>query len=152
MDKSTRPRLNHETPIWVTYDATFFITICTEPRGLNQLCTSHVGTTALNAIRNYQENQKWFCHVALLMPDHVHFILSFPDIPAFAPLIGDWKRWLTRNHQIRWQENFFDHRLRADQSLGEKAEYILHNPVRAGYVQNWEEWPYVWVEGRDSFR
>ena len=47
-------------------------------------------------------------------------------------------------HAIVWQENFFDHRLRTDETLGGKADYILQNPVRAGLAKNIEDWPYVW--------
>lgn len=147
--KPFRIHLDHETPFWVQHDATFFITICTEPRGTNQLCLDKVGIEALKAIRHYHEKQKWFCHLALLMPDHVHFILSFPDVPSFSPLIGDWKRWLTMRQKIQWQENFFDHRLRGDESLRHKADYILHNPVRAGYVEKFEDWPYIWMSETD---
>jgi len=134
MKKPFRIHLDHETPFWIQHDATFFITICTEPRGFNQLC---------------HEKQKWFCHLALLMPDHVHFILSFPDISSFSPVIGDWKRWLTMRQKIRWQENFFDHRLRKDEGFNQKADYILQNPVRAGFVEKFEDWPYIWISQGD---
>jgi hypothetical protein len=41
-----------------------------------------------------------------------------------------------------WQRDFFDHRLRDDESFEEKAAYILNNPVRAGLVNRFEDWPY----------
>lgn len=83
-------------------------------------------------------------HLAVVMPDHVHLLLSFPPEKAFTETIRQWKRW-TRSHlEIVWQRYFFDHRLRRDESYFEKANYILENPVRAGLVQDWEEWPHVW--------
>lgn len=45
---------------------------------------------------------------------------------------------------MEWQEDFFDHRLRSDESLDEKANYVRMNPVRAGSVKTVEEWPYSW--------
>ena len=141
--------MDHQSPYWIRDDATFFITVCTEPRGSNQLCHPKVGADILKAIRHYNEQNKWFCHLGLLMPDHVHLLLSFPDIPSFSPTIGDWKRWLTMRHKILWQENFFDHRLRREESLGQKADYILHNPVRAGYVKEAKDWPYIWMSEVD---
>jgi len=33
-----------------------------------------------------------------------------------------------------WQDGFFDHLLRSDESYGEKWNYVLQNPVRAGLV------------------
>jgi len=149
MDEPVHKHLDHQSPYWVQYDAVFFITVCTEPRGLNQLCHEKVGTAVLKAIRHYHEQRKWFCHLGVLMPDHVHLLMSFPDIPAFSPLIGDWKRWLTVREKILWQENFFDHRLRNEESFGQKADYILHNPVRAGFVKEAKNWPYVLMPERD---
>jgi len=41
-----------------------------------------------------------------------------------------------------WQEGFFDHVLRSDESYAEKWNYVRQNPVRAGLVARAEEWPY----------
>jgi hypothetical protein len=32
--------------------------------------------------------------------------------------------------------------------MREKADYILHNPVRAGLVSRWDEWPWKWMPPR----
>jgi putative transposase len=79
------------------------------------------------------------------MPDHVHMLLNFPDTPSFSPIVGDWKRWLTKHCGLQWQENFFEHRLRNEESSANKAQYIMHNPVRAGLVERAEDWPYLWL-------
>jgi REP element-mobilizing transposase RayT len=83
------------------------------------------------------------------MPDHIHLLLSFPDIPSYSRKIGDWKHYLSHFHGVVWQENFFDHRLRDQENFGQKSDYILYNPVRAGLVQDAKDWPYVWMPGRD---
>jgi putative transposase len=70
--------------------------------------------------------------------------VSFGISDGYTNVIGDWKRWITRHHKIGWQENFFEHRIRRDESLGEKAQYILNNPVRAGLVARTEDWSYFW--------
>jgi len=82
------------------------------------------------------------------MPDHIHLMVSFPDLPSFSGVIGSWKHWLSRKHHITWQENFFDHRIRKEESFAEKADYILQNPVRAGLIAKAEDWPYLWIAGR----
>jgi REP element-mobilizing transposase RayT len=82
------------------------------------------------------------------MPDHVHLIVNFSDRSPMADLIGDWKRWLASTHGIQWQKNFFDHRLRNDDEVGQKAAYVLLNPVRAGLVARSEDWPYSGVAQR----
>ena len=59
-----------------------------------------------------------------------------------------WKRFVATNSQVVWQRDFFDHRLRSDESYLEKAHYIRMNPVRAGLVPVQEEWKWIW-EGRN---
>lgn len=62
--------------------------------------------------------------------------------------IAGWKRYLGTQIGIRWQRDFFDHRLRKNESFIEKANYIRMNPVRAELTDSPEKWPYVW----DSLR
>ena len=42
----------------------------------------------------------------------------------------------------QWQAGSFDRLLRSDESTEEKWQYIRENPVRAGLVENWRDWPY----------
>ncbi len=58
-------------------------------------------------------------------------------------VIAGFKRYTARQHGIIWQRNFFEHRLRQEESMEEKAGYVLQNPVRAGLVQPSAAWPYV---------
>ena len=55
-----------------------------------------------------------------------------------------WRHYLAKEQGIRWQRDFFDHRIRRDESHEEKAAYIRNNPVRGGLVKAPEDWPYVW--------
>jgi hypothetical protein len=41
-----------------------------------------------------------------------------------------------------WQEGFFDHLIRCSESYAEKWEYVRQNPVRAGLVQDADDWPW----------
>jgi len=43
-----------------------------------------------------------------------------------------------------WQHESFDHIVRNDESLRQKAEYICENPVRAGLVANARDYPWTW--------
>jgi putative transposase len=81
------------------------------------------------------------------MPDHVHFLLSFRNEETYQKIIGDWKRSVARRHGIKWQDNFFEHRLRGEKSLDQKARYLESNPVRAGLVLEVKDWPYFWQPG-----
>jgi len=58
-------------------------------------------------------------------------------------VVSDLKAWLAKKHGVRWQRDFFDHRLRSWESAEEKGAYIRANPVRAGLVEEGGAWPYV---------
>jgi putative transposase len=84
----------------------------------------------------------------VIMPDHIHlFVRGRPDF-----VLGRWIRLLkqslakadnspTTKRQV-WQEGFFDHVLRNDESYGQKWNYVRENPVRAGLVKSAIDWPY----------
>ena len=59
--------------------------------------------------------------------------------------IPEFKKFTARTLGIRWQRDFFDHRLRREESEREKADYVLRNPERAGLVAQWEEWAHRFV-------
>ena len=140
-----RRRLHHEAPYWITSEADYFVTICTKPRGENHLCHPLIAAAIVDAVKLYDKRASWFCEVVMLMPDHVHMVVSFPPNAVMSKVVGMWKRALQRSHAIPWQRNFFDHRLRNDESAESKVQYILGNPVRAGLIENWKDWPYYWV-------
>ena len=81
----------------------------------------------------------------VIMPDHIHlFVRGNLDFS-----LRQWVRMLKRalskaitSAPPHWQEGFFDHLIRHSESYAEKWEYVLQNPVRAGLVQNAEDWPW----------
>lgn len=82
----------------------------------------------------------------MLMPDHLHALLSFPSDQTMVSVIRSWKRYTAKQLDIIWQSGFFDHRIRNDENSEEKAHYIRMNPVRKGLVNDASDWPYVWPE------
>ena len=84
----------------------------------------------------------------VIMPDHVHlFVPSGADF-SLGRWIGPLKQALAGAANLSrqvgqiWQEGFFDHVLRSDESYSQKWNYVRENPVRAGLVNSAEEWPY----------
>ena len=77
------------------------------------------------------------------MPDHLHALISIDRDASLSATVGNLKRATSKFSSIEWQRNFFDHRLRGDESFEEKAAYIRNNPVRAGLTMHEEKWPYV---------
>ena len=60
--------------------------------------------------------------------------------------ISTWKEHLAKQGGVKWQRDFFDHRLRSDESARAKASYIRENPVRKGLATSADTWLYVWQE------
>ena len=146
MTAPDRKWLHHGTPKWVRPEnERFFITLCCNERGRAQLTLPDVSEGIFTSINFGQERGDWYVRLILLIPDHLHMIASFPDhISSMEKSITDWKRLMARRHPIVWQKGFFDHRLRNDSALDEKAAYIRMNPVRAGLCSKPEDWPYIW--------
>lgn len=138
-----RKTLPHHLPSFVDpAKEIFFITVCCQLCGRNQLAIPVVGPPLIATIEHRNENHIWWAHLAVIMPDHVQFLLFFPRERPFKITMSKCKEWTAKSLHIEWQRDFFDHRLRREESNREKADYILRNPVRA---ESWEDWPYLFV-------
>ena len=141
-----RKLLPHQPPLWIyPNSAVFFITICCLPPGLNQLCKPAIAPALFDSVEFRQQRGDWWVQLWLLMPDHLHGLVVFPSDKEMAQVIPQWKELTAKRLGICWQRNFFDHRLRQEESWRAKADYILQNPVRRGFVKKAEDWPYVWM-------
>jgi REP-associated tyrosine transposase len=106
----------------------------------------------------YDRGTRYELHVAVVMPDHVHMILtplqnlkqarvySLPEIlgrikGASAHLVNE----ASRQHGTLWQEESFDHVLRSSESLFHKVQCVLDSPVRKGLAAP-GEYRWVWYE------
>jgi REP element-mobilizing transposase RayT len=80
-----------------------------------------------------------------IMPDHAHlFVRGGPEF-----ILKKWVQMLRRclSQAItaplpHWQEGFFDHLLRHDESYAQKWEYVWQNPENAKLCEKPEDWPY----------
>lgn len=138
----TRIALSHVPPAFVPDGSWFFVTICCARRGENTLCTPARGHAVLNDAATYHRRGHWRLHLLLLMPDHLHAIVAVGCGDRLSEVLRNWKRLTARTHGIEWQRGYFDHRLRAGESLELKARYIRENPVRAGLAARAEDWPW----------
>lgn len=142
-----RHSLPHEVPFWVDpQKEIYFITVSCRHRDQAQLIRPELAGPLLDSVKHRNQKFIWFAHIFLLMPDHIHALLSFPPSPnTVQRTITQWKRWTARQLGIDWQRDFFEHRLRSSESWREKANYILANPVRKGLVTEVAAWPYVFL-------
>ena len=85
----------------------------------------------------------------VIMPNHLHLFVELPateiPLPAWVQML---KTVLGKSllrlgiQKPHWQEGFFDHVLRSDESYAEKWDYVRLNPVRAGLCTAADDWPY----------
>jgi putative transposase len=143
MDLPVREKLTHSVPQWVTEGGWFFITINCVPRGKNQLCQASIGHDVLAALMHNHNKLVWHCRLCLLMPDHLHAIIAFPRDPGMSKIMANWKKFVAVKFGVKWQRDFFDHRLRDRPEMEEKTSYILMNPIRKGLCACPEDW--VWI-------
>jgi REP element-mobilizing transposase RayT len=136
-----RPR---RVPVWLPWEqaVVYFVTLC-----VNNRKPVLANPQTLAALRTASTKLKhWRLLAAVLMPDHLHVLVT-PSKDRAAKL-NDFsaalKRWIRQqlNAQWRWQSGCFDRLLRSDESAQNKWFYIRENPVRAGLVSKWEDWPY----------
>lgn len=137
-------RLHHEVPGWVKAGAVFHVRLRVDAAQEQSLIESKVAERLLAAVRNYDERNEWRCLPVLLMPDHIHALLVFPPWKSMATVVGNWKRYAARSLGVKWQKNFFDHRVRSERELAETWSYVLRNPVAKGLCEKEEDWRWVW--------
>jgi len=138
-------------PVWLGCDQSviYFVTICVEDR--KPVLTNERVFAAFKDVAARLKN--WTVLSAVLMPDHLHMIVApTNDREAnVGNVSAAIKRWMRQEMKAtwRWQPGCFDRLLRSDESLEEKWLYVEENPVRAGLVSRWEDWPYRY-EADDS--
>ena len=144
----SRKFLPHDVPNWVPEGAVHFVTVNALPRAAAPLMRDGLPQKLIASIRWRQEQRQWWVHLALIMPDHVHMLITFAREVKLQESVTSWKRWAARELGINWQRDFFEHRIRDDALYQEKAHYIRMNPVRKGLVAAPGDWPHVWSENR----
>jgi REP element-mobilizing transposase RayT len=130
-------------PHLIREEKTYFVTFVTKHRAT---LPEQVRDVVLEAC---VPRSRYYFHCAVVMPDHVHLILT-PDQETLLKSIMQRiksasshliNRILSRRGSI-WQRESFDHIIRSDESLAEKIEYVMNNPVRKGLVSHYTEWPW----------
>jgi REP element-mobilizing transposase RayT len=139
-----RKVLPHARPGWVDEDSVFFVTINCLERGTNSLCLPDVALVLRESAEHRATKGDWHPRLMVLMPDHLHMLVTFPLHVQMKKVISDWKQYTAKRSGVRWQRDFFDHRLRSDESYVEKASYIRNNPVRKELIGDAAAWPYKW--------
>lgn len=84
----------------------------------------------------------------VVMPDHVHWLLSLSAAMSLSEVMRRFKGCAARDVNLvlgrsgaLWQKGFHDHAIRSDECLEALARYLIDNPVRAGLVSRLSDYP-----------
>ncbi len=138
------PRLRH---VFQKYDPPlYFVTVCLRRRG-NMLANTDVHQRLISfgeSLVNYGSSFGRY----VIMPDHIHLFVRIGSNHKLGATVGFFKQSLSvvlnrrGNDAPHWQQGFFDHLIRNEDSYSEKWDYVYLNPVRVGLVEIPSEWPY----------
>ena len=104
---------------------------------------------------NWLKSKGWFIYGATIMSNHVHLLMSNANGRTEALLndLGQFKNFTAREaNKILlkkghfWAREDFDHWIRSNGKFERVVNYIAMNPVKAHYVQKWDEWKWTMID------
>jgi len=115
----------------------YFLTFCCERR--QRVFVDAASAASVVAIlRKVSESTAFLVHGYCVMPDHLHLVLEGArddsDMKRFRKTFKQMTSFHCRSEldERLWQKAFYDHILRASDSLDKVLWYAWMNPVRAG--------------------
>ncbi len=131
----------------------FVTTKCWQGRHLFQV--PEIAEIFLQTLLDYRDQKAYLLHEFVLMPDHLHFLLTPQGTTTLERALqlikggSSHRIHKARNHKMEiWQQGFYDWTIRDANDWQTKAEYIRMNPVRAKLSERPEDWPYSSANGR----
>ena len=128
---------------------TFAVTVCVHPRR-DIFSKEAINAVLVEEIQQLNKEGAWTAHVFCIMPDHMHLMIT-PGPKGLSAAMKLFKgrtatkTRLMREKQRLWQRSYFDHRIRSNESFGDKCTYIMQNPVRAGLCAKPEDYRWCGV-------
>ena len=82
------------------------------------------------------------------MPDLLHLLMTSLGRLKIGQVVARIKvktRSSTTAIGLRWQCNYYEHRLRPGEAIEEVVRYIFLNPYRAGLIPQNANYPHFWL-------
>ena len=124
---------------------THFVTFCCYRR--RQLFASAEAKGLFEAALERVRRVYWLrVYGYVVMPEHVHLLLSEPEKAPLAEALKSLEQGASRrligNAGHFWQKRYYDHNVRSHEKFLEKLRYIHRNPVQRGLCAKPEDWPW----------
>jgi len=133
---------------WSQGEHTYFITSSIKNKEqlfIDASCCQVVFET----IQWIEDQKRWTSYCTMIMPEHVHMVVQIGKGWALEKLMHSFKNYtarqinnLRKRKGIVWQDGYYDHCIRKDESLRDIILYCYHNPVRKGLVKKASDYPY----------
>jgi REP element-mobilizing transposase RayT len=126
---------------------TYFLTFCCEEkhRAFRDFARA---SEIVQSIKVISEPNQFRVHAYCVMPDHVHVIVEGThdesDLKRFAKIFKQVTAFHYKEEtgERLWQKKYYDHILRASDSVDAVLWYVWMNPVRAGLCASPWEYPH----------
>ena len=124
----------------------YAVTKCTD--GRRPILAGGAAAIVIDALKAIHQKGAADCLGFVVMPDHLHAVLWLHSgqlsdvIASFAKFTARKINKLGNTNGAIWQEGFYDHAIRGEESLRGCLEYMRYNPVRAGLAAKPGDWPY----------
>jgi putative transposase len=98
-----------------------------------------------SALERVREQYALCVYGYVVMPEHVHMLVSEPERGALAQAMQSLKQGVARRLALRaedsfWQARYYDFNVWSECKFVEKLRYIHRNPVKRGLVERPEDW------------
>ena len=135
--------------------ACVFLTVTLAQRGASVLVDQIEALRA--AVRKTRCDHPFRIDAWVVMPDHMHCVWTMPEGDvAYATRVQLIKARFSRevplghrrpSHVARrergiWQRRFWEHHIRDSTDFRNHVAYCWHNPVKHGFVEQPQDWPY----------
>jgi putative transposase len=117
-------------------------------RRLPRLRDDRVRDMFVESLERTRRSYRFRVYGYVVMPEHVHLVVSEPEVEVLAIAIQSLKISVARREMYDhekgdatlWQKRYYDHNVRNYESFVEKLRYIHRNPVKRGPVEKPEDW------------
>jgi len=120
-----------------------FVTFCCYHRR-RLLTTDESRRIFESALERVRRSYKLYVYGYVVMPEHVHLLLSEPPQDTLADALKSLKQGVSRrligDADHFWQKRYYDFNIRNYSQFVEKLRYIHRNPVKLGLCERPEDW------------
>ena len=149
----------HDEETWLDLHRRQFLRIdalldATSEGGRHWLTQGEIPKSIMTSLGWLKNEAGWSIHAATVMSTHIHIVMHngqgrsgelLNDLEKFKRFTGRAANRILDRTGSFWARDDFDHWCRTADKVEAAVRYVRQNPVKAGLVERWEDWP--WTTG-----